>query len=186
MITTNDLKNGMTLLLDGMLFEVVEFQHIKPGKGHAFVRTKLRSVQTGRIMDRNFRSKEPVEQAYIEKKFVEYLYRAGDAYHVMDPETYDQIAVAARLFEGKDQFLKENMEIMLTFHGSTVIDVSLPDTVELKVTSAPPGVRGDTATNVTKSVTLETGAVIQAPLFIAEGDVVRVDTRTGGYVTRVQ
>lgn len=185
MITSNDLKNGMTLIVKGALHEIIRFQHIKPGKGHAFVRTKLRNVQTGAVVEHTFRAKEPVEQAFVEKKPLEYIYRDGQHYYLMDPETYEQIPLSAAFFKGKEQFLKENIEILVTFHDTDIIGVSIPDTVDLKVTSAPPGVKGDTAAGGSKPVTLETGAVVQAPLFIREGDTLRVDTRTGDYVTRV-
>jgi elongation factor P len=185
MITTNDLKSGMTLVYNGMLHKLVEFQHIKPGKGHAFVRTKLRNLNTGAIHDINFRSKEPIEQAYVERRALEFLYREGEHYVLMDPETYDQITVRGDLFQDKDKYLKENMELIVSFHDTTIIDVQFPDTVDLKVVSAPPGVRGDTVSGVTKPATTETGAVVNVPLFVNEGDTVRVDTRSGEYVTRV-
>jgi len=185
MITTNELKNGMTLIIHGVLHTLIQFQHIKPGKGHAFVRTKLRNLNTGAIHDINFRSKEPIEQAYVERKPLEFLYREGENYVLMDPETYDQITVRGDLIEDKAKYLKENMELLVSFHGTSIMDVQFPDTVDLKVVSAPPGVRGDTVSGVTKPATTETGAVVNVPLFVNEGDVVRVDTRSGEYVTRV-
>ncbi|MBL7223179.1 MAG: elongation factor P [Candidatus Brocadiae bacterium] len=185
MITSNDLKNGMTLILRGVLHEIIYFQHIKPGKGHAFVRTKLRNLQNGSVIENTFRAKEPVEQAYVERKTLEYIYRDGQNYYLMDPETYEQLPVSADRFKDSAQYLRENTEIVVTFHGSDILGVTIPDTVDLKVTQAPPGVKGDTATGGSKPVTLETGAIVQAPLFINAGDSIRVDTRTGNYVTRV-
>lgn len=185
MITSNDLKNGMTLVVKGVLHQLVQFQHIKPGKGHAFVRTKLRNVQTGALVEHTFRAKEPVEQAFVERKTLEYLYRDGQSYVLMDPETYEQTPLSVDRFAGKEKFLKENIGVTVTLHGTDIIDVQIPDTVDLAVTSAPPGVKGDTVSGATKPVTVETGAVVQVPLFVTEGDIIRVDTRNGQYVTRV-
>ena len=184
MITSNELKNGMTLVVKGQLHQIVQFQHIKPGKGHAFVRTKLRNIATGSIVEHTFRAKESVEQAIVEKRPLEYVYRDGSYYYLMDPETYDQIPVSPERFQGKEQFLKENTELLVTFHGSDILDIALPDTVVLEVVDAPPGVKGDTASGVTKPVTLETGAVVQVPLFVNKGEKVRVDTRSGQYLER--
>ena len=184
MITSNDLKNGMTLVLKGALCQIIQFQHIKPGKGPAFVRTKLRNIQTGAVIDHTFRAKESVEQAIVEKRPLEYLYRDGSYYYLMDPESYEQIPISPKVLEGKEQFLTENIELMVTFHGTDVLEVALPDSVVLEVTQAPPGVKGDTASGATKSVTLETGAALQVPLFVNEGDKVRVDTRSGAYLER--
>jgi len=184
MITTNDLKNGMTLVYNGVLHLVTQFQHIKPGKGHAFVRTKLRNLKTGANVDVNFRSKEPIEQAYIEKREMEYLYRDANHYYLMDPETFEQIAVGGEVLQGKEQFLKENTELVVTFHESDVIDVALPDSMVLKVVETPPGVKGDTVSGATKTAKLETGATVQVPLFVNQGESVRVDTRSGLYLER--
>ena len=184
MITSNDLKNGMTLVMRGQLYQLVQFQHIKPGKGPAFVRTKLRSVASGATIDHTFRAKESVEQVIIEKRPLEYLYRDSHHYYLMDPTTYEQMPVNPEAFDGKEQFLKENTELIVAFHGTEIIDIQLPDSVILEVTEAPPGVKGDTASGVTKPVTLETGAVVQAPLFVNQGDKVRVDTRSGQYLER--
>jgi elongation factor P len=184
MITSNDLKTGMTLVVKGSLHQIIQFQHIKPGKGPAFVRTKLRRLDTGAVIEHTFRAKEPVEQAFIEKRKLEYLYRDGDDYYVMDPETYEQFPINVALFGGKEKFLKENTELLLAFHGESVIDVQLPDSMILEVTETVPGVRGDTVSGATKDATLETGATVQVPLFINEGDCVRVDTRSGDYLER--
>lgn len=183
-ITTNDLKNGMTIIYNGRLYQVVYFQHIKPGKGHAFVRTRLKDVQSGQVIEPNFRSKEAIEQAYIEKREMEYLYREGDHYVLMDPKSFEQISVPAEAFKGKEVFLKENMEVLVSFHESTVIEVQVPDSVVLKVVDTPPGVRGDTVSGATKPAKLETGVTIQVPLFVNQGESVRVDTRTGLYLER--
>ena len=184
MITSNDLKNGMTLVVKGALHQLIQFQHIKPGKGHAFVRTKLRNLETGSVVEHTFRAKEPVEQAFVEKRVYEYLYRDALHYYLMDPESFEQFPVARELFEGKEQFLKENMELSVLFHGSDILEVTLPDTVVLKVVEAPPGVKGDTVSGATKPAKLETGATVRVPLFVNQGDTVRVDTRTGLYLER--
>jgi len=184
MITSNDFKNGMTIVVKGSLHQIIQFQHIKPGKGHAFVRTKLRNLETGAVVEHTFRAKEPVEQAFVEKRPLEYLYRDGAHYYLMDPESFEQIPVSADLFKGREQFLKENTELMVTFHGNEIIDVALPDSVVLKVVHTPPGVRGDTVSGATKPAKLETGASVRVPLFVNEGDSVRVDTRSGDYLER--
>lgn len=183
-ISSNDFKNGMTIVFNGQLHQITFFQHIKPGKGHAFVRTKLRNLKTGRILDRNFDAKEQVEQAYIEKKPIEYLYRDPDHFYFMDHETYEQLAVGKAAMEEQAKFLKEGIECLASFHEGEVIDIGLPDSVILKVTETPPGVRGDTVSGATKPATLETGAVIQVPLFINPGESIRVDTRSGLYLER--
>jgi len=183
-ITTNDFRNGITIIYNGKLYQIVYFQHIKPGKGHAFVRTRLKDVNTGQVIEPNFRSKEPIEQAYIEKRPMEYLYREGDHYVLMDPENFEQLPVSAAAFKGKEEFLKENMEVIVSFYESTVIEVQLPDSVVLKVVETPPGVRGDTVSGATKPAKLESGVTIQVPLFVEQGQSVRVDTRTGLYLER--
>lgn len=183
-ITTNDFRNGITIIYNGKLYQIVYFQHIKPGKGHAFVRTRLKDVFTGQVIEPTFRSKETIEQAYIEKRPMVYSYREGDQYVLMDPESFEQLPVSPGAFGGKDKFLKENMELLVSFHDSTVVEVQLPDSVVLKVAETPPGVRGDTVSGATKAATLETGVTIQVPLFVEQGESVRVDTRTSLYLER--
>jgi len=184
MITSNDLKTGMTLMHRGTLHQIIQFQHIKPGKGPAFVRTKLRKLDSGNVIEHTFRAKEPVEQAFIEKKQLEYLYRAGADYYVMDPETYEQYPLDVALFGGKEKFLKENTTLLVALHDENVIDVQLPDSMILEVKDTVPGVKGDTVSGATKEATLETGATVQVPLFVNEGDSIRVDTRSGEYLER--
>ena len=183
-ITTNDLKNGMTIIYNGKLFQVVYFQHIKPGKGHAFVRTKLKDILSGQVIEPTFRSKETIEQAYIEKREMEYLYRESGHYVLMDPESFEQIHVSIELLKGKDQFLKANMVLLVSCHDTAVVDVQLPDSVILKIVDTPRGVKGDTVSGATKPAKLETGATVQVPLFVEQGISVRVDTRTGLYLER--
>jgi elongation factor P len=185
MADTTDFRNGFTMALEGAIYEIVEFQHVKPGKGVAFVRTKLKNVETGAVLERTFRSGDKVDDVRIEKREMQFLYREGDTYHFMDSETYDQTAISrAVIGDGADLLLENGNAFVLVTDGRT-IGVELPNFVELKVTHTEPGVRGDTATGATKPATLETGAVVSVPLFVNEGDALRIDTRTGEYVERV-
>ncbi len=185
MISTSDFKTGMTIEFDNELFTIVEFQHVKPGKGAAFVRTKLKNRRSGAIVEKTFRSGEKVEKAHLEKKEMQYLYNEGDVYNFMNTETYDQISLSAiQLGEDNIKFLKENMMIQVMFYGEETIGVDLPTTVILKVVETEPGVKGDTASNVTKAATVETGAIIKVPMFVNEGDELVIDTRNGDYISR--
>lgn len=185
MISVNNLRTGVTIEVDGELWAVLEFLHVKPGKGQAFVRTKLRNVRTGQVIDRTFKAGERVPQARVENRAMQYLYASGDEYVFMDMETYDQTSLTKAQLGDVVNFLKENMEISVQFYGNEPIGVEPPTIVELRVAHTEPGVRGDTATGATKPATLETGYVLQVPLFVDQGDVIRVDTRTGEYVSRV-
>jgi len=184
MISTADFKNGTVLEMDGGLMEIIEFQHVKPGKGGAFVRTKLKNVMTGRVIDKTFRSGEKFEEARLEEQRWQFLYSAGDLFHFMHPETFEQTEVSKDVVGDAAQWLRENDTASLMFHKGRVLQVKLPLNVELQVTQTDPGVQGDRATGATKAATLETGAVVQVPLFIEEGDTVKVDTRSGEYITR--
>ena len=184
MVSTNDLRTGLTIEVDGEVYSVVDFQHVKPGKGAAFVRTKLKNVRSGGVIERTFRAGEKVNRARMEKKEMQYLYRDGDSFAFMDNETYDQFSLTLEQLGDNTDYLKENMNIYLLTCNGELIGIELPHSVELKVVAAEPGVRGDTASGVTKAATLETGLVIQVPLFVEEGDVVRVDTKTGDYLER--
>ncbi len=185
MITAGDFRNGRTFEFEGNVYQVVEFQHVKPGKGAAFVRTKLKNVITGAVVEKTFRPTEKVEEAHIERKNMEYSYNDGDLYYFMDQETYDMLPI------GKDQigdalkFVKENMVCMILSYKGSVFGIEPPTFVELAVTETEPGFAGNTATGATKPATLETGASIQVPLFVNEGDTIRIDTRTGEYMERV-
>ncbi|MBU6328603.1 MAG: elongation factor P [Acidobacteria bacterium] len=183
-ITTNDLKNGMALDLDDGLFEVVEFQHVKPGKGGAFVRTTLRNIRSGATLDRTFRAGEKVERAMIDKREMQFLYRAGDDYVFMDSTTYDQLNVEPSSLGGAADYLVENAEAILKMFGDEIVGVELPAAVELTIAETEPGIQGDRVSGARKPATLETGLVIQVPLFVGPGERVRVDTRTGDYITR--
>jgi elongation factor P len=184
--STADFRNGMTIQLDGTLYTITYFQHVKPGKGGAFVRTKLKNVLTGSVVEKTFRAGEKVDEVRLERRAVQYSYTDGDLYYFMDQQTYEMIPLPARVI-GEDQlkYLKENMECEGLVHGDTIIAVELPYFVELQVTETDPGVRGDTATGGTKPAKLETGAVVQVPLFLEQGEVIRVDRREDKYIERV-
>ncbi len=184
MITTNDLKNGMTVFYDDVLYEVLYFQHVKPGKGGAFVRTKLKNLYTGAIIDKTFRAGEKIEQAILETKKMQYLYK-DEHYIFMDTQTYEQVEIEDAFINEKKRFLVENLDVTVTFYKGKPISIELPITIEAKVIKTEPGVKGDTVSNVLKPAEIETGAKIQVPLFINEGDIIKIDTRTGQYITRV-
>jgi elongation factor P len=183
-ISTNDLKNGMSLNLPEGLMTVVEFQHVKPGKGGAFVRTKLKNYKTGAVLDRTFRADEKVPLAVIDKREMQYLYREGQSLVFMDSESYDQLHVEADLLGDAVQYLKEGDSAVLPIYEDQVVGVELPAAVELTVADTEPGVQGDRVSGARKSATLETGLVVQVPLFIEPGETVKVDTRSGEYLAR--
>ena len=184
MISTADFRNGMVIIMDPHLMEIVEFQHVKPGKGGAFVRTKLKNVLTGRVLEKTFRAGEKMEQARLEEKNFEYLYKDDDFFYFMDKESYEQTPLSADNVGEKAEYLKENLDVGLLFHDGKVIAVNLPITVELTVTTCDPGLQGDRSTGGNKPAKLETGLTVQVPLFINEGDVLKIDTRTGAYLER--
>jgi elongation factor P len=186
MATTNDLKNGMTLDLDGVLWNVVEFQHVKPGKGGAFVRTKLKNILTGQVVDRTFNAGVKVDIATVEKREMQYLYQDGDDYVFMDVQTYDQLHVPGGTVGDGRNYLVENTNATVATHDGTPLYVDLPASVELTITYTEPGLQGDRSTGGTKPATLETGATVQVPLFIENGERVKVDTRSGEYLGRVK
>ncbi|MBQ7377645.1 MAG: elongation factor P [Clostridia bacterium] len=183
-ITAGDFRNGVTFDYDGNLMQVVEFQHVKPGKGAAFVRTKMKNLITGSVTETSFNPTAKFESAYIERKEMQYVYNDGDLYYFMDMETYDQIPLAQSKLGDNFKFVKEETMCKIVSWKGDVISVEPPLFVELQITETEPGVKGNTATNVQKSATLETGAVIKVPIFINEGDMIRVDTRTGEYLER--
>ncbi|MCK5862230.1 MAG: elongation factor P [Candidatus Hydrogenedentes bacterium] len=185
MISTADFRNGLVINLGGDLMGIIEFQHVKPGKGPAFVRTKFKNFLTGRVLEKTFRSGEKFEEARIEEQRWQYLYSDGDQFHFMDYETYEQLAVNDDLVGDKALWLKENDDISLMFYNGAVISVEVPSHVVLTISKSDPGVQGDRSSGAKKPATLETGAAIQVPLFLNEGDKVKVDTRTGEYVERM-
>jgi elongation factor P len=186
MATTNDLKNGMVLNIDGQLWSVVEFQHVKPGKGPAFVRTKLRNVESGKNVDRTFNAGTKVETANVDKRTMQYLYNDGTSYVFMDTGTYDQLEISPDIVGDAKNFMLENQEAIVATNEGRVLFVELPASVELEITFTEPGLAGDSATGRTKPATLETGHEIQVPLFINQGERVRVDTRDSSYLGRVK
>jgi elongation factor P len=184
LISTNDFRTGLTIELEGDVYQVIEFQHVKPGKGAAFVRSKLRNVRTGAVVEKTFNAGEKIPKARIERREVQYLYSDGKDYNFMDMESYDQIAMSTDQLGDAVKYLKENMIInVLTFQGKS-IGVDLPNFVELEVVETSPGIKGDTASGGSKPATLETGAVVQVPFFINVGDKLQIDTRTGNYIKR--
>ena len=184
MISAGDFRNGATFELDGQVLQIVEFQHVKPGKGAAFVRTKCRNVITGGVVERTFSPTDKFEQAFVDRRDMQYLYNDGDLYYFMDLESYEQLPINKSVLGDNFKFVKENMECKVLSYKGSVFGVEPPFFVELQVTKTDPGFKGDTATNATKPATLETGAEIKVPLFIDEGEMIRVDTRTGEYMER--
>jgi elongation factor P len=184
-ISTNDFKTGMTLELDNGLFSVVEFQHVKPGKGSAFVRTKIRNVRSGAVIERTFNAGVRVEQAIVEKKDMQLLYKAGDDYVFMDTHTYDQMEVAPKALGDTTNYLIDGMIALISMYQGEIVQVEIAASVELTIADTEPGIQGDRVSGARKPATLETGKVIQVPLFIGPGERVKVDTRTGEYMTRV-
>ena len=186
-ISTADFKTGLTIEFEGVVYQIVDFQHVKPGKGSAFVRSRLRNMMNGSTLERTWRSGEKMEQANVERRNVEYLYRDGDDLALMDMEDYEQISLpVSQVGEDKVKFLKDNTKVLLVEWKGTLLDLELPQIMELKVAQTDPGLKGDTATGGSKPATLETGAVINVPLFINEGELLRVDTTTGKYVERAK
>ena len=184
MITAGDFRKGMTFEIDGQPHLVIDFQHVKPGKGAAFVRTKHKNILTGAIREESFNPTAKFPKAHIETKTMQYLYNDGELYYFMDPETYDQIPLTFEQVEEAMKYLRENDEATIKFYKGNAFQVDAPNFVDLKVIDTEPGVKGDTATNVTKAATVETGAVIQVPIFINEGEIIQIDTRTGDYLGR--
>lgn len=184
MISSNDFRTGVTIELDGDVWQVVDFQHVKPGKGAAFVRAKLKNVRTGAVVERTFNAGEKLPKAHIDRREMQFLYESDGMFNLMDTETFEQIELGQDHLGDAKKFLKENMNIGVMFFQGTVIGVDLPNSVELEVVETDPGIRGDTATGGTKPAKLETGYVVKVPLFINIGDVLRIDTRSGDYIER--
>ena len=186
MISAGDFRNGVTFEMDGNVYQIIEFQHVKPGKGAAFVRTKIRNVIAGSVVEKTFSPTDKFPTAYVERKDMEYSYNDGDLYYFMDPETYDMVPLNRDVLGDAFRFVKENMECVISSYKGKVFQVEPPTFVELEVTDTDPGFAGNTATNATKPATLETGAEIKVPLFINPGDRIRVDTRVGEYLERAK
>lgn len=184
MISPNDFKTGLTIEFEGQILQIVDFQHVKPGKGAAFVRAKLKNVETGSVVERTFNPKEKIEKAHIERRTMQYLYAQGDDYVFMDTENYEQVAFTKEQLEGNIKYLIEEMNITILYHKERAIGIELPNSVVLEVVETEPGIKGDTASGGSKPATMQTGLVIQVPFFINVGDKLKVDTRTGSYIER--
>ena len=184
MVSAGEFRNGVTFDMDGNVYQIIEFQHVKPGKGAAFVRTKIKNVISGAVVEKTFNPTEKFPTAFVERKEMQYLYNDGELYYFMDQETYEQIPINAETLGDNFKFVKENRDVKSLSYKGTVFGVEPPFFVELEVTQTDPGFKGDTATNASKPATLETGAEIRVPLFIDEGDIIRIDTRTGEYMER--
>ena len=184
MVTAGEFRNGVTFDMDGNVVQIIEFQHVKPGKGAAFVRTKIKNVITGSVVERTFNPTEKFPLAVIERRNMQYLYKEGDLYYFMDNETYEQMPISANTLNDNFKFVKENTDVMVLSYKGSVFGVEPPFFITLKITHTEPGVKGDTATNTTKPAVLETGAEIRVPLFINEGELIKVDTRVGEYMER--
>ena len=185
MISAGDFRNGVTLEIEGNVYQILEFQHVKPGKGAAFVRTKLKNIISGGVVEKTFRPTEKFPKAHIDRKDMQYLYQDGDLYNFMDVETYDQIALNSDVVGDALKFVKENETVKVCSHNGNVFSVEPPLFVELAITETEPGFKGDTATGATKPATVETGATVYVPLFVETDDVIKIDTRTGEYLSRV-
>lgn len=185
MYSTSDFRNGLKIEVDGIPYEIIEFLHVKPGKGGAFVRTKLKNLESGTVIDKTFRAGEKVEKADIKERAMQFLYRSGDEFHFMELDTYEEVVLSAEDTKGADKFLPEGETVNILYHGKNPIGLELPFFVNLKVVKTEPGVRGNTAAGGTKPATLSTGAVVQVPFFIEENDLIKVDTRTGEYIERI-
>ena len=184
-MVAGDFKNGLTIEWDGGVYQVIEFQHVKPGKGAAFVRTKLKNIKSGGVVERSFRPTEKCEQAHIERKDMQYLYLDGDMYNIMDNEIYEQIALSADQVGDYLKFVKENENVKMLSHNNEVFAIEPPLFAELEITETEPGVKGDTATGATKPAIVETGATVLVPLFVNQNDTIQIDTRSGDYMKRV-
>lgn len=185
MISAGDFRNGITIEFEGNVYQIIEFQHVKPGKGAAFVRTKLKNIINGGVVEKTFRPTEKCPQARIDRKDMQYLYSDGDLFNFMDTETYDQIALNSETVGDALKFVKENEMVKMCSHNGSVFAVEPPLFVELKITDTEPGFKGDTATGATKPAVVETGATVYVPLFVEQGDIIKIDTRTGEYLSRV-
>ena len=185
MISAGDFKNGVSVEIDGNIYQILEFQHVKPGKGAAFVRTKLKNIISGGVVEKTFRPTEKFPKAHIDRKDMQYLYRDGDLFNFMDVETYDQIALNEDVVGDSLKFVKENEVVKICSHNGNVFSVEPPLFVELAITETEPGFKGDTAQGATKPATVETGAIVMVPLFVEQGDVLKIDTRSGEYLSRV-
>ena len=183
-ISINQLKSGLTILVEGTVYMVIEVQHVKPGKGAGFVRSKLKNMENGYVTERTFKSDEEIEEAFVEGKKLQYLYQADGLYHFMDQENFEEISLSKDVLDDKVKFLKDNLEVNAYYYKGKALDINLPNFINVKITNTEPGIKGDTAKSGTKPAEIETGAIIQVPLFITTGDIIKVDTRSGEYIER--
>ena len=184
-LSINEIKNGLTILVDSNVYMVIDSQHIKPGKGGAFCRAKLRNLKNNNVLERTFRGDEKIEEAFIEEKKLQYQYASSGMFHFMDQDNFEDVSISEDSMEDKAKFLKDNIEVSAFYYKDEILYVNLPNFVEYKITSTEPGIKGDTAKSGTKPATIDSGAQINVPLFVDEGDMIKVDTRTGSYVERV-
>lgn len=185
MVSTNDIRPGQSILVDNTLYLILEYQHVKPGKGKAFVKTKLKNLSSGGVLDKTFRADEDVQQAFIDKQIFQFLYKDGEDFIFMNNDTYDQLSLSPSIVEDKYLFLTSNQEVTIQMYNDTPIDIVLPPTVNLKVIKAEPAVKGDTVSSSTKSITCETGLVLNVPMFIEQDEMIKVDTKNSSYMTRI-
>lgn len=185
MVSTNDMRPGQSIIVDGILFQILEYQHVKPGKGRAFVKTKLRNLNSGGVVDKTFRADEDVDQAYIDKQSFQYLYSEGTEFYFMNTTSYEQISLTKEQLNEQELLIKPNQEVTIAMYNNNPIDIILPTTVNLIVTKSEPAVKGDSVNSNTKEVTVETGLIMQVPMFIDENDEIKIDTKTKSYITRV-
>ena len=183
-VSINEIKSGLTVLVDGNVYQIIEYQHVKPGKGAAFVRTKLRNLKNGNIQERTFRGDEKIEEAFIEERKLQYLYASGSIHHFIDQENFEEITIPQDRLSDKIKFLKDNLQVTACFYKNENLNINLPNFIEFKIIHTEPGIKGDTAKGGSKSAKIETGATVQVPLFIDTGDRIKIDTRTGEYVER--
>ena len=184
-LSINEIKQGVTVIVEEEVYAVIDTEHVKPGKGAAFVRAKMRNLRSGSIQEKTFRGDEKIEEAFIEERKLQYQYASGNMYHFMDQENFEEIAISEEKVGDKKKFLKDNLEVLGYFYKDETLNINLPNSVQVKITGTEPGIKGDTAKSGTKPAQIETGATIQVPLFVNEGDTIKVDTRTGGYLERV-
>jgi elongation factor P len=185
MVSTNDIRPGQSILVDNTLYLILEYQHVKPGKGKAFVKTKLKNLSSGGVLDKTFRADEDVQQAFIDKQMFQFLYKDGEDFIFMNNDTYEQLSLSPSIVEDKYLFLTSNQEVTIQMYNDTPIDLVLPPTVSLKVSKAEPAVKGDTVSSSTKSITCETGLILNVPMFIEQDEMIKVDTKNSSYMTRI-
>ncbi|MBU1999112.1 MAG: elongation factor P [Candidatus Omnitrophota bacterium] len=183
-LAINEVKNGLTVFVEGDVYIIIDFQHVKPGKGAAFVRVKLRNLKNDNVQEKTFRGDDKIEEAYVEERKLQFLYLSDDIYQFMDQENYEEVGISRESIDEKAKFLKDNLDVIALQYKDQILTVNLPNFVEYNIVHTEPGIKGDTAKSGTKSAEIETGAIIQVPLFVNEGDRIKVDTRTGGYIER--